>query len=138
MEASVEVSESPAERYGQELRDLLVAALDFRCVPMSPPPTQNPGLRSDLVLTAECVSDLHLSARAPAGSEARVVWAEVADDILACQEQGRWDLLRPTEWAVRIKYAWWFEMSWLRRAWYRLRRKAPRPGGRRLSEFVRI
>jgi hypothetical protein len=137
VEAGVESGESPAERYRRQLRDLLVAALDFRRVPASPPPTQNPGLRSDVLLAAEYVSEVYLSAPAPAGSEARAVWAEVADDILACLEQGRWDRLRPTERAVRVSFAWWFEMGWLGRAWCRLRGKEPRPGGRPLNEIVR-
>jgi len=120
--------ESRAEQYRRDLRDLLVAALDFRAIPTSPPPTQNPKLRSDLIATAECVSDLHLRALAPAESEAQAVWAGIADDILACVEQARWNQLRPTEWAVRTRFTWWFEMSRLRRAWYRLWGKAPMAG----------
>jgi hypothetical protein len=138
LDAGPEPGESPAEQYRRQLRELLVAALDFRRVPASPPPTQNSGLRSDLLGTAECVSELHLSALAPAGPEARAAWAAVADDILACLEHGRWDRLRPTEWAVRTRFAWWFETNWLGRAWYRLRGRAPRPGGRLLGESVRV
>src|SRR5262245_55412762 len=99
MEADTESGESSIRRYRRELRDLLVATLDVRCVPTSPPPTQNPGLRSDILLAAEHLSTVHLSALALAEAEARAVWAEVADDLLTCVEQGRWDQLRPTEWA---------------------------------------
>ena len=136
MEADTDSGESPVQRYRRELRDLLVATLDVRCVPTYPLPTQNPGLRSDILLAAEHLSTMHLSALAPAEAEARAMWAEIADDLLTCVEQGRWDQLRPTEWAVRVKFAWWFEMSWLGRAWYRLRGQEPRPGGRPLGEIV--
>jgi hypothetical protein len=119
----VDAGTESGEQYRRELRDLLVAVLDFRCIPASPPPTQNPSLRSDLCRAAECLSDLHLRSLAPAELEAHAVWLEVADDILACLEHGRWHQLRPTEWAVRVKFAWWFKLSWLGRAWYRLRRR---------------
>jgi hypothetical protein len=137
VDASTGSGESPAQRYRRELRDLLIAGLDFRRIPASPPPTANPGLRSDVIVTADYLSAAHLSALAPAASEAEVVWADIADDVLACLEQGRWDQLRPTEWAVRVRFAWWFQMSWLGRAWYRLWGKVPRPGGRPLGEIVR-
>src|SRR5262245_60990063 len=97
LKAENESCELPGQRYRRELRDLLVAALDFHRVPTSPLPTQNRGLRSDLILAAECVSDLHLSTHAPSTSQARAIWAEVADDILICLELGRTDQLRPTE-----------------------------------------
>src|SRR5579885_3429729 len=113
----------------------MVAALDVRHIPASPPPTQNPGLRRDCIRVAEYVNERHLAAVAP--PDPQVVWGEVADDILTCLEQGRLDRLRPTPWAVRVRYAWWFEMSWLGRTWYRVRGKVPRTGGRPLGEVMR-
>ena len=128
---------SPAERYRRELRELLVAVLDFRRIPRDPPPTRNPGLRADCLLAAEHVSETYLAAIAPPAEEARGVWAEVADDILGCVERGEWKRLWPTEWSVRVKYGWWFEMSWLARAWYRLwGGRRPEPGGRPLREVL--
>ena len=127
--------ESPAARYRRELRDLLVAGLDFRQIPASPPPTQDPSLRRDCLLAAEHVSDTYLVAAAP--PDAPALREEVADDILRCLEEGRTDRLRPTAWAVRVRYAWWFELSRLGRVWYRLWGEAPRPGGRPLAEVLR-
>ena len=134
MVASPEPRESPTDRYRREVRELLVAALDFRYLRSHPP--GDPGLRSDCLLAAEHLSETYLRELTPAGPEARAVWAEVADDVLGCVERGERGRLRPTAKAVRLTHGWWYDMGWFRRAWYCVPSgRVPRPGGRPLREF---
>jgi hypothetical protein len=132
--------ESPVERYKRELRDLMVAGIDFRRILPSLPPIQNDSIRRDLSFVAEHYSDTYLHDRAPIGEEAKAaVHAEIADDILACVEAGRWDQLQPTAWAVRKAFAWWYEMNRIERAlrrWHGL--LPPRPAGRSLHYWSRL
>jgi hypothetical protein len=131
-----EVSGESLERYRRELRDLMVAGIDFRRVPASPRPTRNTLLQSDLVRVAEHYSDLHLQSLAPASFFAFGLWAAIAEDICVSLEDG--DRLQPSAWAVGVAFRWWFEKSRIERAWLRLwGHRAPRPGGRPLYEFIR-
>jgi hypothetical protein len=131
--------EPPAERYRRELRDLMVAGIDFDRLRASPP-TRASELRGDLLRVAEHVSDADLRIRIPPEGAARAAAAEVADDILGCVERGEWDRLRPTEWAVRVRYAWWYRMSWLGRAWHRLwsRERPPKLRAAGAAELDRL
>ena len=140
MEPDLRPGESLVERYRRELRDLMVAGIDFSHVPPSPPPTQNTSIRHDLILLAEHYCDTHLHDRAPIESEAKAaVHAEIARDILACVEAGRWDQLQPTAWAVRRAFAWWYEMNRIERAVQRLwGLRPPRPAGRSLHYWSRL
>jgi hypothetical protein len=140
VEPGLQPGESPVDRYRRELRDLMVAGIDFRRIPTSPPPTRNPDIRHDLILVAEHYSDGHLRDRALTEGEVKAaVHAEIADDICACVEAGRWDQLQPTAWAVRVAFAWWYEMNRLERAVQRLwGLRPPRPAGRSLHYWSRL
>jgi hypothetical protein len=134
MAAASDTTKSPIDRYRRELRELLVAVLDFDRVRAYPP--GDAGLRSDCMLAAEHLSETYLRELAPAGPEARAVWAEVAEDVLGCVERNERGRLRPTAGAVRVAYRWWYDMGWFRRAWHCVRgERVPRPGGRPLREI---
>jgi hypothetical protein len=113
--------EPPEERYRRELRDLMVAGIDFKRLPYpppAPPPTQDDSLRRDLVRVAEHISETDLGIRVAADGELRVILGEVSDDIRRCVEEKRPDLLLPTEWAVRTRFAWWYKKTWVGRLWH--------------------
>ena len=110
--------ETAAAKYRRELRDLLVAAIDFSRLPMSPPPTQNALYRGDLLRCLEFLSEEYLGTPPVAEGVIRPEWEEIADDVLTCFEHRRWDRLRPTPEGIRLAYRWWTEMNWLRKLKY--------------------
>lgn len=112
------MSDPAAEEYGRRLRELLVACLDLRRVRQI---TDGAQLRRDLVLVTEHLHDRHPAALGPAGADAAAVRAAAADDVAECVEQGHWDRLKPTPWATRVVFDWWYEMTWVGRAWHAVR-----------------
>ena len=84
MEPIVQPSESLDVRYRRQLRELLVARVDFRYVSKSAARTEYGALRRDLIVIAEDSSETCLSAIAPQKEDTRKMWGEVADGILEC------------------------------------------------------
>ena len=91
MEPIVQPSESLDVRYQRQLRELLVARVDFRDVSKSAARTEHGALRRDLIVIAEDSSETCLSAIAPQNEDARTMWGEVADGILAWVASEKWD-----------------------------------------------
>lgn len=116
-------SDTGIGEYQSRMRALMVAALDFKHMRSIPNYFGGEQLRTDLVRVAEHYHDVHFHAQGGADAETQAAMTAVADDIAVCCEQGRWEDLQPAEWAYREVNRWWYEMSWLGRAWYIVRMK---------------
>ena len=137
MDSPANPGELPLQRYGRELCGLMVAAIDFRRIPLTPPLTQHLSYRGDLIRVAEFMSEVNLRDTAPCEEIARPIWEDIADEILASIEKRGRFALRPAERDVRIVFQWWLEMNWLRRIMYRLGgERPPFPSGRPLKKVL--
>src|SRR5262245_906238 len=88
-------------------------------------------IREELVRAAAFLYDSHPEVFGPFGEECLVLCEEVAAIVAECAEQ-----LRPTAWAVRLHYDWWFKLGWLARVAHRLAGNVPRRvGGRPIEEW---
>lgn len=124
----VGVSDNTTGERGRRLRELLVTHVDLQRLWEVADRTTR---RHELVRAASFLYDSHPEVFGPLGDDGLALCEEVATIVAECAEQ-----LRPTAWAVRVHYDWWFRLGWFARLGHRLMGNVPRRvGGRRIAEW---
>jgi hypothetical protein len=124
----VGVSDNTIGERRRRLRELVVTLVDFQRLWAIADRTTR---RHEFARVAAHLYDCHPEVFGPFGEECVPLCEEVGAAVEESAEQ-----LRPTVWAVRVHYGWWFKLGWLARVWHRLMGDIPRcVGGRPIEEW---